>query len=108
MIGLAWPYGTPGYSDMCHREAAALICDVIWWVKEVARRSVQMDYGGEKVRENVLCPRKKSVTSSTAIHRAFNSLVRPQTKSVAGETHFFFFSIKEGDVVMNLMSFGVA
>lgn len=37
---------------MCHQEVA-LICDVIRWVKKVARRSDQMDYGGEKVRENV-------------------------------------------------------
>jgi len=43
---------------MCHQEVA-LICDVIWWVKKVARRSDQMDYERKKVRENVLPKEEK-------------------------------------------------
>ncbi|XP_011633724.1 uncharacterized protein LOC105424916 [Pogonomyrmex barbatus] len=38
---------------MCHQEVA-LICDVIRWVKKVARRSDQMDYEGEKKSANVI------------------------------------------------------
>lgn len=78
-----------------------MICDVIRWVKEVARRSVQMDYGGEEVRENVLSTKKKSVTSSTAVHpRAFNLLVRPRTYN--GKAYFF---IKGGSVIVPTVEF---
>lgn len=60
---------------MCHQEVA-LICDVIRWVKKVARRSDQMDYGGEKVRENVpLKKKKKNVTLLTVIRHAFKTCI---------------------------------
>lgn len=57
---------------MCHQEVA-LICDVIRWVKKVARRSDQMDYGESK--RKCLSKKKKSVTLSTVIRHAFKGPV---------------------------------